>query len=176
MLRIKEIRLLLCFGHRYRQLRGDAVIELHLNVVAAERLDVGVQVDLALVDVDMRLFQRIGYILARYRAEQLAAFADLDLDRDLSPILVDRGRIKQVLLNILVNAVQSISDAGEIRIHTVSADADGRVRLSVSDSGCGIPESLRERIFDPFFTTKPIVISFFFCYSPIAVIMPNYFS
>ena len=43
MLRIKEIRLLLCFGHRYRQLRGDAVIELHLNVIAAERLDVGVE-------------------------------------------------------------------------------------------------------------------------------------
>ncbi len=78
MLRIKEIRLLLCFGHRYRQLRGDAVIELHLNVIAAERLDVGVEVDLALVDVEaVLLFNLLRNLLCGDGAEQSAALARL---------------------------------------------------------------------------------------------------
>ena len=83
MLRIKEIRLLLCFGHRYRQLRGDAVIELHLNVITAERLDVGVEVDLALVDVEaVLLFDLLRNLLCGDGAEQSAALARLCGDAD----------------------------------------------------------------------------------------------
>ena len=83
MLRIKCIGLLLCFGHRYRQLRGDAVIELHLNVIAAERLDVGVEVDLALVDVEaVLLFNLLRNLLCGDGAEQSAALARLCGDAD----------------------------------------------------------------------------------------------
>ena len=126
-----------------------------LNRIVSELLDLVRPLPLHFTPTDLNLLVEEILLLARESAGETQIDFVLELDRALSPVLVDRGRIKQVLLNILVNAVQSISDAGEIRIHTVSADADGRVRLSVSDSGCGIPESLRERIFDPFFSTKP---------------------
>ena len=71
----------------------------------------------------------------------------------LPPAEVDRGQIKQVLLNVLVNAAQAISGNGTI---TITTAADGNeVSVRVRDDGCGIPAEVRERIFDPFFSTKP---------------------
>ena len=72
----------------------------------------------------------------------------------------DRDQLQQVLLNLLLNAVQAVRDhAGERSIEvSVGADASSghdEVVITVSDSGAGIPEALRERIFEPFFTTKP---------------------
>jgi two-component system sensor histidine kinase AtoS len=75
-------------------------------------------------------------------------------DDALPLVEVDRGQIKQVLLNIIVNAIQSIVEQGQIRITTARSGADG-VSVCVRDTGCGISEVARERIFDPFFSTKP---------------------
>jgi len=63
-------------------------------------------------------------------------------------------RLKQLLLNLLVNAVQAVGDAGMVR---VEARRDGgRVRVTVQDDGCGIPAEDLQRVFDPFFTTRPV--------------------
>ena len=70
------------------------------------------------------------------------------------PIDVDRGQIKQVLLNIIVNAVQAIADRGQITIVSARLET-GEVSVCVSDTGCGIAAAIRERIYDPFFSTKP---------------------
>ena len=78
----------------------------------------------------------------------------LELEDNLPRIEVDRGQIKQVLLNIIVNGIQAISGPGEIRIRT-TAKTPENVSLSITDNGCGIPENIRDRIFDPFFSTKP---------------------
>jgi two-component system sensor histidine kinase AtoS len=67
---------------------------------------------------------------------------------------VDRGQIKQVLLNVLVNASQAITGPGTVTITTARHGA-GEVSVRVRDTGCGIPAEVRERIFDPFFSTKP---------------------
>lgn len=64
-------------------------------------------------------------------------------------------QINQVLLNILVNASHAINGEGTITITLQSADADF-VEIRIQDTGCGIPEEIRERIFEPFFTTKPV--------------------
>ncbi len=72
-----------------------------------------------------------------------------------------RSEISQVLVNLIVNAAQAIEDlgAGEDRRGTITVrtrlEADG-AHLEVTDTGCGIPASLRERVFDPFFTTKDV--------------------
>jgi two-component system, NtrC family, sensor kinase len=85
---------------------------------------------------------------------------DLDPSLPLVPCFV--GEMNQVFLNILINAAHAIGDVvdraanqkGKIRIST-RGQADW-VEIRVSDTGGGIPESIRHRIFDPFFTTKQV--------------------
>lgn len=76
-----------------------------------------------------------------------------ELDNELSLISADRELLKQVLLNILINAVQAISARGKIRIRTWQY-SDSQQAISIEDNGCGIDLSLQKKIFDPFFTTK----------------------
>jgi signal transduction histidine kinase len=69
------------------------------------------------------------------------------------------GKLRQVFLNLVVNAAHAIVDAARDRrgrIRIASAVVDGCIEVTVSDDGCGIPEAIRSRIFDPFFTTKGI--------------------
>jgi two-component system NtrC family sensor kinase len=82
---------------------------------------------------------------------------DVQLEADLPQVIGDAGQLQQVLMNLLGNARQAIEGQGHggtIRVRTRRTE-DNRVRLEVSDSGPGIPESILSRIFDPFFTTKP---------------------
>jgi len=79
------------------------------------------------------------------------------LERELGDIPLvscNPQEINQVFMNLLVNASQAIEKQGEIRVRTWH-DAEA-VFAAVSDTGCGIPESVRNRIFEPFFTTKEV--------------------
>jgi len=67
-------------------------------------------------------------------------------------ILADADRLRQVLLNVLLNAVQSIEAAGEIEI--TAQPANTWIELVVRDNGCGMNDEQRERMFSPFYTTK----------------------
>ena len=69
------------------------------------------------------------------------------------PIVGDADQLKQVFLNILQNAVESIGGTGKIRI--CSKTAGEWAEVDIEDSGPGIPEELADRIFESFFTTKP---------------------
>jgi PAS domain S-box-containing protein len=73
-------------------------------------------------------------------------------------VLGSEARLGQVLLNLLVNAMQAIAEGSptlnEVRVRT-STDASGRARVDVMDTGAGIPAHVLPRIFEPFFTTKP---------------------
>jgi len=90
--------------------------------------------------------------LTRDRILENGIVVKRDLDRDMPDILVDPDQIKGALLNIVINATQAMPQIGELTI--VTQRVNGIVNLSVSDTGCGIPEDIRNRIFDPFFTTK----------------------
>jgi signal transduction histidine kinase len=93
----------------------------------------------------------------KYAAEMV-----LELDSDLPTLKCVPGEINQVLLNLIVNAADAIVDKiGE------KGDAKGRITvrtrlepgyfvIDVEDTGCGIPDEIRNRIFDPFFTTKDV--------------------
>jgi signal transduction histidine kinase/CheY-like chemotaxis protein len=75
---------------------------------------------------------------------------------EVPPVLMDDGRLGQVVVNLLVNAAQAIpkSYAGEHHV-TVATRSDGRtVEIEVRDTGVGIPEENLARIWQPFFTTK----------------------
>jgi signal transduction histidine kinase len=71
---------------------------------------------------------------------------------DLPSVMVDRHMIEQVLMNLILNAVQAMKNGGVLTIRT--SVAEGICRVEVSDTGSGIPASVLPRIFDPFFTTK----------------------
>jgi PAS domain S-box-containing protein len=75
-----------------------------------------------------------------------------DLGPMITSLMVDRHMIEQVLMNLILNAVQATKCNGSITIRTYVND--GGCALEVEDTGCGIPTTVLPRIFDPFFTTK----------------------
>ena len=75
------------------------------------------------------------------------------IDRPLPAVTGDRGRLQQVLMNLLLNAADAMPAGGTLTV--TASESAGRVRVLVSDTGVGIPPEHLERIYDPFFTTKP---------------------
>ncbi|MCE5334737.1 MAG: GAF domain-containing protein [Desulfobacteraceae bacterium] len=78
-----------------------------------------------------------------------------DLDERLNPVVMDFNQICQVVMNLIINAIEAMPDGGKLRITTMlPQDAHSQV-LQISDTGMGILEEDKNRIFDPFFTRKP---------------------
>ena len=73
---------------------------------------------------------------------------------EIPMVLSSPQQLKQVFLNLIVNAIQAVGEAGTIRLCTETKD--DAVLVRVEDDGCGIPDDDIERIFDPFFTTKAV--------------------
>jgi two-component system NtrC family sensor kinase len=65
------------------------------------------------------------------------------------------GQINQVLLNLIMNAIQAVDEGATITIRTRLVEDQNAIQYEIADTGPGIPESIRGKIFDPFFTTKP---------------------
>ena len=89
----------------------------------------------------------------------------LDLDPSLPPIWVDEDQVKQVIMNLLVNAQHATERGGGITVRTrrSAAEADrgsgetsAMAEIAVIDTGCGIADKDLQRIFDPFFTSKEV--------------------
>jgi PAS domain S-box-containing protein len=74
------------------------------------------------------------------------------LGNGLPNVMIDRHMIEQVLMNLILNAVQAMKNGGVLTIRT--SVAEGTCRVEVTDTGSGIPASVLPRVFDPFFTTK----------------------
>jgi two-component system, cell cycle sensor histidine kinase and response regulator CckA len=93
---------------------------------------------------------------------------EVELQENIWPVEIDRSQIEQVLLNLYVNAWHAMPEGGNLYLETRNVTLDeyyvrpfevdpGKyVRISVTDSGTGMPESVRLRVFDPFFTTKEL--------------------
>jgi signal transduction histidine kinase len=85
-----------------------------------------------------------------------------DYDPDLPAVPCLPGEFHQVILNLLVNAAHAIAQANGTegnrkgRITVSTRRRDDRVEIRIEDTGCGIPEAIRNRVFEPFFTTKPL--------------------
>jgi signal transduction histidine kinase/ActR/RegA family two-component response regulator len=80
-----------------------------------------------------------------------------DYAEDLPPVLADPGLIQQVVINLAANARDAMGSSGELILKTAGVQTEGvtaSVRLSVTDTGCGMDEATQLRIFEPFFTTK----------------------
>jgi signal transduction histidine kinase len=102
----------------------------------------------------------IGQLLQSVRgfleplAQQAKVSLDLPQPQDRTNINIDRHRVEQVLLNLVINALQALPNGGTVSI-AASALEKGRVCIEVSDDGPGIPGERLERIFEPGFSSRP---------------------
>jgi signal transduction histidine kinase/HAMP domain-containing protein len=79
---------------------------------------------------------------------------------EVPPFIGDKDKIRQIIVNVMMNAAQAIGDRSgtiAISLHShASEDGVAYTRLTVQDSGCGMDEATRQRIFEPFFTTRAV--------------------
>jgi PAS domain S-box-containing protein len=101
----------------------------------------------------------VAEIADLYRVREIAVSLDLDLDPQLMEVEADPGRIRQILHNLVRNAIEATEGTGEghLRIQTrLEKEADVRMfRLIVEDNGPGFPVDAMDHIFDPYVTSKP---------------------
>jgi PAS domain S-box-containing protein len=94
-------------------------------------------------------------LLLRTEATRHSVKIKAELEPDLPNIRANRVQLQQVLMNLMLNAIEAMKDAGgELTMRSL-LDAEGRLVVSVSDTGVGLPPEGVEQIFDPFHTTKP---------------------
>ncbi|MBF0153184.1 MAG: PAS domain S-box protein [Magnetococcales bacterium] len=98
----------------------------------------------------------------------------LDLDRELPAVNASGSQLRQVIINLLINAADALEGITDRRREVILSTGiqDGKIRMSVADNGVGMDATTRERIFEPFFTTKPVGrgmgLGLSLCYSIVA--------
>jgi signal transduction histidine kinase len=78
-----------------------------------------------------------------------------DLADGLPKVMADRVQLQQVLMNLMLNGIQAMAGTSGVLTINAQLDQDGRVQISVSDTGVGLPAEKAEQIFEAFFSTKP---------------------
>jgi two-component system sensor histidine kinase HydH len=84
--------------------------------------------------------------------QEKGVLCDMSLDHDQYPVLLDPRQIKQLLINLLKNALEAMPSGGRLTI--LSKVENGHARVSIVDSGAGMSPEMVSKIFDPFYTTK----------------------
>jgi len=77
-----------------------------------------------------------------------------DYDSALPLLTADEDKLKRVFMNLLLNSFQAMQPGGSLTVRTAYDREGNGVRIVFSDTGCGIPNEIRDKIFEPFFTTK----------------------
>ncbi len=91
-------------------------------------------------------------LLIRHEATRSGVKITVGFPEVPGKIRIDAEKIKQAILNIILNAIQALKDGGEIDISVT--DSPGFLTITIANNGPEVPPELRERIFEPFFTTK----------------------
>ncbi len=91
--------------------------------------------------------------------QHILTSSGIEIDLDLNAgceVQMNETELQQVLVNLMVNAIQAMPDGGTLSVRTERIERDGRARLrmTIADTGQGMSEEVRARIFDPFYTTK----------------------
>jgi signal transduction histidine kinase len=114
--------------------------------------------ELRLAEIDLAAPLATSVHLVQARADEQRVVLEAGFGREPLPVLGDTGQLKQVFLNLLLNALQSMPEGGRLAVTAgiwgaqSGASRWGQVRIT--DSGPGIPAEELRKVFDPFFTTK----------------------
>lgn len=92
--------------------------------------------------------------LIQHQLDLAAIQVQPELEAELPPVLCDGAQIEQVLLALMMNALDAMPQGGNLWVTTRLGREDGVVRIIVRDDGCGIPPEILPRMFEPFLTTK----------------------
>lgn len=109
------------------------------------------EVEGAETDLNETLQEVIAFL--KYEAQKRSIKVIEELDYDLTPLAGNANRLKQVLINLVMNALQAMEEGGRLALRTAMLNP-GEVQIQVADTGTGISEETMARIFEPFYTTK----------------------
>lgn len=125
-----------------------------LRGIVSNLLDYARESEVLREPLDMGQLLQETLLLVGKQIKLAGVHLHLDMPPTLPQVQGDRRQLRQVLLNILVNALDAIPSPGHIHI-TVRQESPGIVAVAIQDDGPGIPPTILPYIFDPFFTTKP---------------------
>jgi len=108
--------------------------------------------NVALADINVTIERVLRILENEFRLRHI--HLEKHLANDMPEILMDKNQIEQVLINLLLNAIQAIEDQGVIIITSAQVPSEKCVTVAISDTGCGIPPEHMTKIFEPFFSTK----------------------
>ncbi len=123
------------------------------NLIITKLLSMARELNIVVQKIDINEVTRTVYEIATREKSASKTEVTLELDPRAPVILSDGPLIRQVLLNILMNAKQAVGEKGIIKIKT-SLKENNWVDIAIQDNGCGISEENIQKIFRPFFSTK----------------------
>jgi signal transduction histidine kinase len=109
--------------------------------------------DGTVAEVDVNLVLRDVMSFLKYDAQKRSVAVVEELSHDLPVVAADSNRLKQIFINLVMNALQVMENGGMLLLKTTMT-GDRSVEVEIADTGCGIPQDKLARIFDPFYTTK----------------------
>ena len=129
---------------------GEHLLGLIVDILDLARIEAG-RAEMNPSEIEVRAFVRSVADIVRIKADEKQLALRIEIDEGLpGRVWVDEQRLRQVLLNLLGNAVK-FTDRGEVRLHVAAAATPSLVlRFEVRDTGIGIAEVDRERMFEPF--------------------------
>ena len=125
---------------------------LHINRIMTELLEIARPKKPDFHTGDIHATAEHAVLFAREQAHTKSVEVELVSSEGLPPIEHDSGQIHQVLLNLVLNAIQACEEHGKVRVEITQEE--GNLSIAVTDTGKGIPPEILPNIFRPFFTTK----------------------
>lgn len=127
---------------------GKHLLDVINDILDISRIETGTM-EIREADVDLRALCLACLEMVKEQAEHGKVSLRQSLAVDLTPVNCDEIRLRQIILNLLVNAVKFTPEGGEVELKAF-VNAAGQVTLQVRDTGCGIPKDQHQKILEPF--------------------------
>ena len=123
-----------------------------LEKMVKEMLDFGKSLELDYSGVNLNVLLEEVLEVSKPIADKAGVSFKADLDKSLPDLNLDESKIRQVLMNLIVNAIQASAPGEKVSVTTSRSNLEEIVEIT--DCGCGIPEEDKDKVFEPFFSTR----------------------